>query len=42
MTDRLAEEAARDGIGALVAGAVVHHGGRVLILCRSGTDPSCR
>jgi 8-oxo-dGTP pyrophosphatase MutT (NUDIX family) len=38
MTERLAVEAARDGIDELVAGAVVHDDGRVLILRRSATD----
>jgi len=39
MTDQLIAEAARDGIDKLVAGAVVHRDGQVLILRRSGTDP---
>jgi 8-oxo-dGTP diphosphatase len=39
MIDRFADEAARDGIEKLVAGAVVHRDGQVLILRRSETDP---
>ncbi len=34
----LADEARRDGIAKLVAGAVVHHEGRVLVLRRSAED----
>ncbi len=35
---RLRGEATRDGIAALVVGAIVHHGDRVLILRRSASD----
>ncbi|RJL23951.1 NUDIX domain-containing protein [Bailinhaonella thermotolerans] len=35
---QMIDEARRDGIGKLVVGAVVHSGGRVLILRRAGDD----
>jgi 8-oxo-dGTP diphosphatase len=36
---QLTGDAARDGIRKLVAGAIVHHAGQVLILRRSPADP---
>jgi 8-oxo-dGTP diphosphatase len=36
---QLTSDAAHDGIEKLVAGAIVHHSGRILILRRSPADP---